>query len=102
MDFDKLQMWRMNTQLLIGIVACLGVGVVFLLVFWTVLRTWLFAKGQRKSERRFRSEKLDAAGKKLPPSARGLCDRCGALGDVYHLESGGKLCKKCFEAPSNP
>lgn len=96
MDNPQIQMWRLNTQLLIGIIACLGVGLVFLLIFWTVIRAWLFSRGQRNSERRYRAQRLDAAGKKLPPIARGLCNKCGAVGDVFYLESGEKLCKKCF------
>ena len=94
---DQLQRWRLNTQLLIGILACLGVGLVFVFMFWTVLRTWLFASAQRRGERRFKTKRLGADGAPLPPTALGLCDKCGKVSDnVYHLADGRRLCETCF------
>lgn len=98
---NQLEMWRLNTQFLIGVVACLGVGLVFIFMFWTVLRTWLSAIGQRHSQRRFLDRKRDARGNPLPPTAKGLCDRCGTVSEtVYYLPSGERLCEKCFAAQS--
>ena len=102
---DRLEMFRQNTHLLIGILACLGVGSVLIFCFWTVLRTWLFAKDQRESETRFRKRKLDSSGKKLPPAAKGICGVCGKVSDtVYYFESGERLCEACFaqKRPQEP
>lgn len=95
---DQLQIWRFNTQLLIGIVACLGVGLIFVFIFWTALRTWLFASSQKRSVGRFRSQRTAPDGTLLPPTAQGLCDQCGSVSDtVYYLPSRRRLCENCFK-----
>jgi len=94
---DQMQMWRLNIQLLIGILACGGMGIVFLLFFWTGLRAWLFHKRQQASEEKFRRDRVDAQGRPWPPSGPGVCGRCGQVrGRVFFLANGERLCEACY------
>jgi hypothetical protein len=99
---DQLQMFRLNIHLLLGILACLGIGLVLVLAFWTGIRAWLFHKRQEASDGEFRRTKLDAEGRPLPPVGRGICQACGRVSDrVFFLETGAKVCEDCFGESEN-
>jgi len=73
------------------------VGGVIALAAWLGVR-YVHERLRTAAMRRARQEeRLDAAGRPLPPAAPGLCDTCQKAADrVYYMPSGKRLCEACF------
>ncbi|HEY3246186.1 MAG TPA: hypothetical protein VGM03_22820 [Phycisphaerae bacterium] len=93
-DYQTL---KQNLFLLIGLLVLATIGLILIVAVWTGIKAWRFHKRQRNGWEEYRRERLDAQGRPLPPSAAGVCDRCGCVGErVYFLPSGERRCLKCM------
>ncbi len=94
----RQQMFLSNLCLLAGILVVLTVAIVLVIATWTGLKVgiWEF--------RRKRAERNEQRRKQLPDDlsslqiGTGLCDHCCTpSSEVYHLPSGERCCRPCFQ-----
>ena len=87
-----------NLYFLLGFWFWVFVAVAAIIVAWTVLKMLLWVSQKKASDRKLRERKTDADGGTCLPVSRGICTRCGQFHDkVYHLPSGVRLCRGCYD-----
>jgi hypothetical protein len=87
-----------NLFLIIGGLICLLAAGLLVLVAWTAIKYWRWNARQARAERERQAGKIDADGRPLPPSGRGLCHRCESVHEsVYCLPTGRRLCPACYQ-----
>ncbi len=95
-----------NLFLLIGVLIAAGVGFILIVVFWTSIKVALWHRSKKRLEQREHERRHAPGGQPYPPTAAGLCDRCGrGFESVYYLPSGCRLCPNCYgeqRAGDNP
>lgn len=91
----------LNLSLLIGLLVVGALLVVLLIASWTGVKIGLWHWRIRRDQRAARSAALARDGRPYPPSGRGLCQSCGAIGPVVHPADGSKLCRACYDARGN-
>jgi hypothetical protein len=80
-------------------VLLLFLAVAGVVAVWTVIRIYRHRRRVEALRRAWVAERTDAAGRPLPPFARGLCDSCHqAFEKVYYLPSGRRACPACYAA----
>jgi len=95
---DQLEMFVLNMRLLVGLLAFLGLVVFLLLLAWTGLKMWTFHVRRRRAGMETRARKYRPNGRPYPPSAAGICEKCGGtFADVFHLPNGARRCRPCYE-----
>lgn len=95
----NLQNLAEGVRLLIGILLGVGLVALAILLTWTILNIINFRLKQRKARRGFEAERFDKAHRPLPPTAPGVCDRCGQVfRQVRFLPGNRRLCENCFQA----
>ncbi len=87
-----------NLYFLIGFWIFVVLAVIALIATLT-MKNYLKWRAEKEHYAIERRKKLFAPdGTPYPPAARGLCDNCGkAFEKVYHLKTGRRLCKSCYE-----
>lgn len=95
---QSLEVFRLNMYILGGAIAFVLIAGAVILAVWVTIRSLLWRREMRRAARQARQARLGPDGKPYPPSASGLCDRCGRAFDrVYHLPGGGRRCQGCYE-----
>lgn len=96
---NQLTMFGQNIALLIGILTCLGVGVILFLVVYVAIRASRSARDSKKSLEAYDKARRDPHGRPSPPTGMGVCQQCGrALTDVHYYPDGTRLCRACIDA----
>ncbi len=93
------QNWVAGIFVLIALLILLAVGLLAIIAVITLLRVWSGHVAQRRAAEQLHRERFRPDGTPYPPTARGICDRCGkAFEKVYYLPSGQRLCPEDYEA----
>jgi len=95
---DQLINFKINIYFLIGLLIFLAASSVLLIVFWSILKAWLWRIRQRRRQKQYYKQTHRADGRRYPPMAQGKCDQCGSTSKkIYYTETGPKLCSECYE-----
>ena len=84
-------------HLLIGALVVLAVVLLVALAAYIAVRHYKRQAAIAMERRAAEAAKYRPDGLPYPPTGRGLCDRCHAVGLVYHAPQ-QKLCKTCYLA----
>lgn len=88
----------LNLYFLLGIAIVAAVVVVVILALWTASNMRRRKQRMARLREEYRAERFAPDGQPLPPSAPGLCDRCGRpFEKVYYLPSGLRRCPDCYD-----
>ncbi len=95
----QLESFGLDMRFLLGLIVFLAILFIVVIAVWTGVKIWLFRMRQKREQRRVYRREHAPNGRRLPPSASGICERCeGVFAKVYHLPSGRRLCPECYEA----
>ena len=79
----------------------MGVAVLVLamaLVAWIVLKHYVWRARRAVARKGARRERTRPDGLPYPPTGMGICSECETAGhDLFHLPSGRRLCKECYD-----
>jgi hypothetical protein len=92
-------MFGLNMRLLLGLIVFLILLFLVVVGSWTGIRIWVFRRRQKREQHDalIRSHRPD--GTPLPPMGEGVCERCQTVSEaLYHLPSGRRLCRDCYES----
>ncbi|MEK6644036.1 MAG: hypothetical protein AABZ08_09015 [Planctomycetota bacterium] len=96
---SQLESFGMNIHLLIGLLACGGIGLVIAIILYTSIRAFLFHSRQKNAMSIFQKAKTKSDGMALPPVGSGICAQCNtASSKIYFLPDGSRLCSTCYES----
>ncbi len=96
---SQLEMFGVNIHLLIGILACGGIGLVVVIILYTSIRAFVFHARQKNAMGTFQKGKTKSDGMALPPVGSGICAQCNtASSKIYFLPDGSRLCSACYES----
>lgn len=94
---DPVTMGR-NLYLLLGAWGLVLLVAAGLFAVWMATRMLLWRRAIRRATDQAQEAQRDREGKLYPPSAGGVCDRCGQAHDrVYYLPTGQRRCQACYE-----
>ena len=94
----QLELWTFSIYWIIGALLMLIMVSVLLVVLWSVLKAWLWRSQQRIDQEKYHKQTHRADGRKYPPFAQGVCEKCGRISKrIYYPETGPKLCSDCYE-----
>ena len=69
-------------------------------VVWTLVKALLRESGVAQAKDKRYLDTHDAAGDKLPPVARGVCQSCQQYAaTVYYFPNGERICEDCYQPP---
>lgn len=90
--------FSLSMYLIIGLIALLVMGGVFVFVLRTIIKVWQSEKREHESWELYGRDKLGPDGVPYPPCSEGICEQCGR-GDrrIYHAEKGPALCPTCYD-----
>lgn len=90
--------FALNMHFLIGLLIALAALLILMVGLWTILKVVIWRSRQKRAEAQEKRRKLQPDGTPYPPAAPGICQRCQQAHDaVYHLPSGQRLCRTCYE-----
>ncbi len=96
---NQLESFGLDMRFLLGLLVFLAILSIVVIAAWTGARIWLFRMRQQREQQRVYRRDHASDGRRLPPSASGICERCeGVFEKVYHLPSGRRLCPECYAA----
>ncbi|MBI5762224.1 MAG: hypothetical protein HZA51_01730 [Planctomycetes bacterium] len=93
----QLEMFGMNIHLLIGLLACGGIGLIVVIILYVSIRAIVFRSQQKLALSDFKKRNTDERGEVLPPMGSGICGTCGkASSAIYFLSDGARMCRECY------
>ncbi len=99
---SQLESWGLSIHLLIGILACGGIGLVVVLILYTSIRAIVFQSRQKLALSDFKKRNTGERGDVLPPMGSGFCGTCSkASNSIYFLPDGARMCRECYNAAQN-
>lgn len=102
-DHPRLIMFTQNICLLIFLLLGVAILGIFILSSWTGARVFLWQRSRRQAEEQRQRSQYSTTGRPLPPTGRGICERCSRVAEVvYHLADGRRLCGRCFDPDAEP
>ncbi|MCG8406630.1 MAG: hypothetical protein MI923_15655 [Phycisphaerales bacterium] len=100
---DQLQGFGLNIIFLLGVLVFVGFCFMLLIAFWTGVKIMLLRRRQKQSDMETRRRKFHLDGRPIPPSAPGICHKCGSVfPQVHHLSDGRRLCVTCYQSAIEP
>lgn len=99
---SQLESWGLSIHLLIGILACAGIGLIVVLILYTSIRAIVFQSRQKLALSDYQKRNTGARGEVLPPMGSGFCETCSkASNSIYFLPDGTRMCRECYNAAEN-
>lgn len=100
-----LGLWALQIYWLIGLYVVGTVAIAVAVVLYVVVRIRRWNRRRQRAERERLASRMGPDGRSLPPTDRGLCDRCGRYHEtVSFFSDGRKLCPECIgcRTPKSP